>query len=155
LGFVTFASKGLTPAHYDALVKKLMGLIRSSVSCCSTPAQSMLVKAYTDPDLPAQKAAFNAIIRLRYQKTRAAVEHRRGHPKLEALPFNSGYFMSFRCHGVDAEQLRQYLLKEKQIGTIAIDSHTLRVAFSSLEEDTQEGIIEQTFSEIYAASETF
>jgi hypothetical protein len=63
--------------------------------------------------------------------------------------------MSFRCHGVDAEQLRQYLLKEKQIGTIAIDSKTLRVAFSSLEEDSHEGIIEQTFSEIYAASEKF
>ena len=38
-------------------------------------------------------------------------------------------------HRLDAELLRQTLLNESGIGTISIDSRTLRVAFSSLEED--------------------
>ena len=43
--------------------------------------------------------------------------------------------MSFHLDKIDAEELRQKLLKDSGIGTIAIDAHTLRVAFSSLEED--------------------
>ena len=64
---------------------------------------------------------------------------------LEPLPFNSGYFMSFRLSGVDAETLRQKLLQGRGIGTIAIDGKTLRVAFSSLDADK----IELVFAAIY------
>ncbi len=47
-GFLTFGCKGMTDAQYDALVKKLMGLIRSSVSCSSTPSQNLVLKALAD-----------------------------------------------------------------------------------------------------------
>ena len=47
--------------------------------------------------------------------------------------------MSFHTK-VDAEQLRQKILHEKQIGTVAIDSETLRVAFSSLEKEQVETV---------------
>src|SRR5574344_2925559 len=55
-GFLTFGCKGFTDEQYDALVKKLMGVIRSSVSCSSTPAQSMLMHAFSDPAHEEQKA---------------------------------------------------------------------------------------------------
>ena len=42
-GFITFGCKGMTEAQYDALVKKLMAAIRSSVSCASTPSQSLIL----------------------------------------------------------------------------------------------------------------
>ena len=36
---------------------------------------------------------------------------------------------------IDAEKLRQKLLNDRGIGTISIDVKTLRVAFSSLDEE--------------------
>jgi len=50
------------------------------------------------------------------------------------MPFNSGYFMSFRCDGFSAEALRKKLLNEKGIGTVSLMDRYLRVAFSSVEE---------------------
>lgn len=148
-GFLTFGCKGLTDAHYDALVKKLMGLIRSSVSCSSTPQQSILLHAFQDEQLEAQKAELRAVLERRYKLVRAFVDSH-SCTALEALPFNSGYFMSFRTKAsVDAEVLRKKLLNEKGIGTIAIDSNTLRVAFSSLDEDK----IEMVYRTVYACAE--
>jgi aspartate/methionine/tyrosine aminotransferase len=149
-GFLTFAGKGLTEAHYDALIKKLMGLIRSSVSCSTTISQSLVSKIYADPKLRAQKAEYFAMLKKRYQKVRAIVDAKKGHPVLDALPFNSGYFMSFRCKGINAETLRVKLLEERQIGTIAIDERTLRIAFSSIDEH----LLDAVYSDVYTVAES-
>ena len=133
-GFITFGCKGLTEEQYDALVKKLMGAIRSSVSCSSTPPQSLLLRAYNDPETEKQKAEFRTVLERRYKLVKQFVSSHTS-SEIASLPFNSGYFMAFHLQSVDAELLRQTLLKEQGIGTIAIDAHTLRVAFSSLEED--------------------
>ena len=58
--------------------------------------------------------------------------------------------MAFHTKTVDAEQLRQTLLKDRGIGTISIDAHTLRVAFSSLEEN----LIETVYSAIYEVADS-
>ena len=147
-GFLTFASKGLSEAHYDAIVKKLMGTIRSSVSCASTPPQTMLLKAYKDENLESQKKAFREVLERRYRKVRNFTDSHKS-CALEPLPFNSGYFMSFNLFSVNAEKLRQVLLENYGIGTIAIDEKTLRVAFSSLDEDK----IETVYSAIYKVAE--
>lgn len=147
-GFLTFGCKGYTDAQYDALVKKLMGVIRSSVSCAATPSQNLILKSFQDPNNDAEKAAFLKVLEGRYRKVRNFVDSHKC-SGLEALPFNSGYFMSFRTIGINAEDLRVKLLNEKGIGTIQIDESTLRVAFSSIEED----LIEKVYSEIYATAE--
>lgn len=147
-GFITFGEKGMGEAQYDALVKKLMGLIRSSVSCAATPSQSILLRALDDPSLAAQKEANRALLESRYRRVRAFVDSHKS-PRLAPLPFNSGYFMSFRLDGIDAERLRLRLLEADGIGTIAIDGRTLRVAFSSLDEDK----IDAVYSAIYAAAD--
>lgn len=143
-GFVTFASKNFSDEHCDALVKKLMGVIRSSVSCSATPSQSLLMQSYTDPENEAQKIAFRKILEARYRAVRHFVDSHKSNA-IETLPFNSGYFMSFRLNGIDAETLRKKLLSEKGIGTISIDSRTLRVAFSSIDENK----IESVYTDIY------
>lgn len=130
-GFLTFGGKGLTDEHYQALEKKLMGLIRSSVSCSSSPSQSIALHAFADSSTEPQKKEFRKILEERYEEVKKYVTTHTS-KNLEALPFNSGYFMSFHTK-VDAEALRQKILHEKQIGTISIDSSTLRVAFSSIE----------------------
>lgn len=148
-GFLTFGGKGLNEEHYEALTKKLMGTIRSSVSCCSTPAQSIMLRAMKEPKVEEEKLQYRQVLEARYKKVRKFVDARKGHAVLTALPFNSGYFMCFRCNGINSEDLRQKLLHDYGIGTIAIDNAHLRVAFSSIDDD----IIEHVYSTIYKAAE--
>ncbi|MBQ3838232.1 MAG: aminotransferase class I/II-fold pyridoxal phosphate-dependent enzyme, partial [Treponema sp.] len=149
-GFVTFGCKGFTKEQYQALVTKLMGTIRSSVSCSSTPPQSFLLKAMTDEseEFEEQKIEYRAVLEERYGKVRAFVNSHSS-KVVEPLPFNSGYFMSFEVKGKDAEELRKKLLHEYGIGTVSIDSHTLRVAFSSLEAEQ----IDEVYATIYKAAD--
>lgn len=143
-GFITFGCKGMTEAQYDALVKKLMAAIRSSVSCASTPAQTLIRKGYETGKLDEEKKEFRKILERRYALVRKFInEHTSS--AIEPLPFNSGYFMSFDTKKINAEELRVRLLNEKGIGTIQIDSRTLRVAFSSLDENK----IEVVYQAIY------
>ncbi|MDR2447911.1 MAG: aminotransferase class I/II-fold pyridoxal phosphate-dependent enzyme [Treponema sp.] len=135
MGFVTFGCKGMNAHHYDALVKKLMGCIRSSVSCANTPAQYLMLKTMNDPRTSAEKDACFELLQRRYRTVKNFIAVHPGHKSLYPLPFNSGYFMSFRCIGLDAETLRQTLLAKHGIGTIALGGVYLRVAFSSIEEE--------------------
>jgi aspartate/methionine/tyrosine aminotransferase len=144
-GFVTFGSKGLTPAQTDALVTKLTGSIRASVSCANTSAQHTVLRELTDSRTPGEKRDFAAMMQRRYEAVKAAVEPRKDHPVLHALPFNSGYFMCFICLGVDAEVLRKELLDKKGVGTVSLGSSCLRVAYSSLDEEK----IDAVFKIIY------
>jgi aspartate/methionine/tyrosine aminotransferase len=147
MGFLTFGSKNLSKAHYDALEKKLMGAIRSSVSCTNTSAQHLMIKAMEDSRSSAEKKRYKEILQRRYNLVKAFVSSHPGHPVLSPLPFNSGYFMSFRCK-VDAEALRQELLAKHGIGVIALGEHYIRVAFSSIDEDK----ITETDRIIYGAA---
>ena len=58
-GFITFGCKGLSDAQYEALVKKLMAAIRSSVSCAATPSQSLILKVASDGKLEEENRFFN------------------------------------------------------------------------------------------------
>jgi aspartate/methionine/tyrosine aminotransferase len=132
-GFVTFGSRGLGAEHYDALITKLTGAIRSSVSCANTPAQHIIIKALEDPRTPAEKARFQDIMQKRYNAVNEFLAKNPEHPALRPLPFNSGYFMCFRCEGINAEALRQELLYRKGIGVVALGDSCLRVAFAGLD----------------------
>jgi aspartate/methionine/tyrosine aminotransferase len=143
-GFLTFGCKNLTDAQYEALVKKLMGAIRSSVSCSATPSQTILLKAFQSGTIDEEKKEFRGILERRYRIVRNFVDTHKSE-FIRPLPFNSGYFMAFDTMKIDAEQFRQKLLHEKGIGTISIDERTLRVAFSSLDEDK----IEMVYGAIY------
>ena len=125
-GFITFGCKGLSDAQYEALVKKLMAAIRSSVSCAATPSQSLILKAASDGKLEEEKAEFRKILERRYKLVRDFVSTHES-KFIKPLPFNSGYFMSFDTMSIDAEKLRQKLLNDRGIGTISIDVKTLRV----------------------------
>ncbi len=135
MGFVTFGSAGLDEAAYEALVKKLMGAIRSSVSCSNTPAQYLMLKTMADPRTETEKAHNRSLLKKRYEAVKAFLAQNPAHPKLTPLPFNSGYFMSFRCASGGAEAIRQTLLKDHGIGTIALGDKYLRVAFASVDAD--------------------
>ena len=88
------------------------------------------------------------MLKRRYDAVRAFVDSRKS-DVLEPLPFNSGYFMSFNVKTGNAEEIRKALLKEVGIGIIQIDKNTLRVAFSSIDEDK----IESVYTSIYDVAE--
>lgn len=141
VGFITMASKGLSAPHYEALERKLMGAIRSTISSSSGLAQHLLLKVMKSPSYQKEKAAEFAQLRDRYRRLRELLSDPEtvtprdavtGKPLLEPLPFNSGYFMSFRCNSLSAEALRLALL-EKGIGVISIQDTFLRIAFASID----------------------
>jgi aspartate/methionine/tyrosine aminotransferase len=147
-GFVTLGAKGLTDGHYEALTRKLMGALRSTISNSSILAQSLILRSLEDPQRLAQKAEAGKILRERYDRAKAILSRKKS-SAIEPLPFNSGYFMSFRVMRGTAESLRKALLVGRGVGTIAINDRCLRVAFSSVDVEKLEDLYEQ----IYAAAE--
>jgi aspartate/methionine/tyrosine aminotransferase len=145
LGFITFACRSLNETHHEALIRKLMGAIRSSVSCANTPAQNLMLRAMDDPRTPGEKDQFLNLMKGRYRRVKAFIRNNPEHPVLKALPFNSGYFMCFRCEGLSAETLRQELLYKQGIGTVSLEDRYLRVAFAGIDED----MIDRVYRIIY------
>ena len=122
VGFVTLAFQGMTAEHATAIEQKLTGTIRSMVSNSSRLSQSLLLRALNDPRYEDQKRSAYHELAGRFaelQRILAAKASAGRAPMLEPLPCNSGYFMSFRCHGLSAETLRTSLL-EAGVGTISV-----------------------------------
>ena len=151
VGFITYNSKGMTEAQYEALVKKTMGAIRGNVSSCSKPAQTILLKGMQSKTYHAEKAAGVEKVGKRYQLMKQVLSKYAQETLLKPLPFNSGYFMSFVCAG-DAEQLRTYLLDTYGVGTISIKNVYLRLAFSSTDLEEIEDLVAIVYK---AAKEVF
>ena len=144
-GFVTFGSKGLDDKHYSALVTKLMGAIRASVSCANSPAQYFIIKALEDKRSAGEKTRFQDMLQKRYNRIKKFIAETPRCAAINPMPFNSGYFMSFECSGISAEKLRQELLEKHGIGVVALGETCLRVAFSSLDEEQ----IDHVYGTIY------
>lgn len=132
-GFITYAGKALDEAAISVLEKKTMGSIRSTVSTCSTISQNIILKGMRSITYHQEKAAVAAKMKGRYMQVRRAVDAMPDDVPLIALPFNSGYFMTFVVKKIGAENLRKYLLEHYGIGTISIGEKYLRVAFSSVD----------------------
>jgi aspartate/methionine/tyrosine aminotransferase len=147
VGFLTYGVQGGTPALYEALEAKTGGAIRGNISNSSNPAQSLLVRSWTSGDYDAEKRAKYELLRRRYETVRGVLA---AHPEYaEAfvpLPFNSGYFMCIRPLEVDAEAVRQVLLKDYSTGTINFGG-VLRIAFSA----TPTAKLPRLFENVYRA----
>ena len=69
---------------------------------------------FEDKNNDAEKLAFRKILEKRYRLVRNFVDTHKS-DAIEAMPFNSGYFMSFKMNGINAEQLRKKLLSESDL----------------------------------------
>jgi hypothetical protein len=80
-------------------------------------------------------------MRERYRLVQRALElYGSTEARLCPLPFNSGYFFSFRCVR-DARILRIYLLETYGVGTVSIGEQYLRVAYSSVDRESIERFV--------------
>lgn len=140
VGFVTYG--GLSEATLAALEQKTMGIIRATISSGPHPSQTFVLKALRAPEFEAQKAEKFAIMKARANKVKQLLDSGKYGSDLPYYPFNSGYFMCLKLD-VDAEAVRQRLLSEYSIGTIALGGTDLRVAFSCIEEHQLEDLFDK------------
>lgn len=133
VGFITFGARGIEDRHYAALERKCAGLIRGSISNSNRLGQSLVLRGIMDPNYSQAKESARKVLKKRYEKVRELVDGFDRETPLEPLPFNSGYLMTFRVVGKDAEKLRLLLLEKYGVGTISIQSSYLRIAYSSVD----------------------
>jgi aspartate/methionine/tyrosine aminotransferase len=150
VGFLTYGVKGGSASLYEALESKTGGAIRGNISNTSNPAQSLLVRSWLSGEYEAEKQQKYDLLKRRYQAVREILN---AHPEYAEhfvpLPFNSGYFMCVRPLHVDAEALRQTLLREYSTGVINFGG-VLRIAFSA----TPTAKLPKLFENLYQAAKT-
>jgi aspartate/methionine/tyrosine aminotransferase len=145
IAFVTFGCKGMTDEQYDALDKKMLGMIRASVSNCDHPGQSLLVHAMQSATYQKDKDAVFTEMNERYKVLKETLRsYVDKYDLLKPYPFNSGYFMAFSCKG-SAEALRKHLLDDYHIGCINIADKTLRLAYCSVPKEQIPGLVRLVF----------
>lgn len=132
VGFIMFAFKGATEPQLKALESKAAGNVRSAISNSSSIGQNLSVAAYCDPGYARQKREKYNVLKRRYAEIRRILKR---HPEyaesFSAMPFNSGYFMCVKPHGVDAESVRRRLIDHYSTGTIVL-SGLIRLAYSTI-----------------------
>ena len=150
VGFITYGVKNGTAEAYTALEQKTAGIIRSTISNVSHPGQSIVLKAITSPEFRKQQAEKVAILRRRFEVTKAEVTKAEYADAWDIYPFNSGYFMCVRVKGTTSEAARQQLLA-RGVGAIALGQTELRVAFSCVTEDKLPAVFAAAAEAIRAA----
>ncbi|MFB3881947.1 MAG: aminotransferase class I/II-fold pyridoxal phosphate-dependent enzyme [Armatimonadota bacterium] len=135
MGMLTFSAHAEASADelYRALEQKAAGAIRSAISNCSQPAQSVLLKALNSEAIAAEQRQKRAVLQSRAEEARRVLSSPEFADVWETYPFNAGYFMCLRLKHVGAEAYRKHLLDRYGIGVIADGDHDIRVAFSAVE----------------------
>jgi len=141
VGFITYG--GASEATLAALEQKTLGIIRATISSGPHPSQTFVLDALKSPAFEAQKAEKFAIMKGRANKVKQLLDSGKYGDEWEYYPFNSGYFMCLKLKHADAEAVRQRLLAEYGVGTIALGATDLRVAFSCIEEPQLEDLFDR------------
>lgn len=142
VGFLTFGHAAQDADVYRALETKTGACIRSAISNCSRPAQSILLDMMQGEDYRTERQEKFAILRDRALKVKSVVHDPQYADCWQVYPFNSGYFMCLRVKGVSSEAVRQRALAQYGTGIIAIGHSDLRIAFSCVDLDQIDGIFE-------------
>ncbi len=133
VGFLTFGALGLTEDHFEAINQKVLGTIRTTISSSSRVGQTLLYRELSSLVYHGIKEKYAKVLAERFKTVKAILETRETGKSLRALPFNSGYFMTFELARGSSEDLRRQLLKNEGIGTIALNEKYLRIAYSSVD----------------------
>jgi aspartate/methionine/tyrosine aminotransferase len=149
IGFMTFGvgGPGDKKKIYSALEAKTAGAIRADASNMSHLGQSLLYRAYQDPEYWPEKQQKNDVLRSRYETVTQAVQADAYGQAFQPLPYNSGYFMCLRLKTADPEAVRKKLLAQYDTGVISVEPDMIRVAFSA----TPNKLIPELFENIYQA----
>ena len=137
VAFITF---GLGEAAMQPIEQKFSGLIRANTSGASQVSQTLILEAMKAKDYAEQKQRNYEILRRRALKVQKVASDSRYIKLWEVYPSHAGYFTCLNLKSANAELVRQKLLDEHGIGTIALGETGLRVAYSCLEESDIEAV---------------
>lgn len=133
---VGFLTHTVTGTGETALLSKLKTVVRGTVGCASGPAMAMVQRALLDPNLEHDIAERRALLADRYQVLKSALGSL-DPSKVTIHPFNSAFFVFLELvPGIDAEAVRQRLLRESSVGAIAFRAeNAIRLAYCSIHRD--------------------
>ncbi|HJV47326.1 MAG TPA: aminotransferase class I/II-fold pyridoxal phosphate-dependent enzyme [Bacillota bacterium] len=132
VGFITYASP--SSVVLDALEQKTKGIIRGTISSSSHLSQTVIARSLESEAFNLEKQQKFNLMKQRALKVKAVLADEKYKEYWSYYPFNSGYFMCLKLKDINAEQLRIHLLDHYGVGTVAINSTDLRIAFSCVEE---------------------
>ena len=138
VGFLTFAFEDEV---ISGIEEKLSGIIRTNTSGAAQLSQSIILKAMKTPGYEAQKQRNFEILKARADKAKQIVTDEKYADLWEVYPSHAGYFICLSLKSCDAETVRQTLIHEFGIGTIALGERDLRIAYSCLEEEEIDVVI--------------
>ncbi|MEM9174626.1 MAG: aminotransferase class I/II-fold pyridoxal phosphate-dependent enzyme [Myxococcota bacterium] len=155
-GFITFGPGRADSAAEvcEALDAKTRGAIRGGISNVPQLSQTLVERTLANPDLQKERDEKCETLRVRAERVFEVANREAYKDAWSVYPFNSGYFMLVKVHGVDAEQLRVHLLDEHQVGLIATSATDIRVAFSCLDANDVEPLfaaLHQAIGELKAS----
>lgn len=148
---VGFMSFGLGETAMQPLEQKFSGLIRANTSGASQVSQTLILEAMKAPGHADEKQHNYETLKARAVKTKEIASDARYAKLWEVYPSHAGYFMCLNLKSANAEMVRQQLLKEHGIGTIALGETELRVAYSCLAESDIETVF-KTIAEVIEKS---
>lgn len=145
VGFITYAVRGGDAEMYAALESKTAGAVRGNISNAPNISQSLLLKAFEDPQYHQQKEAKYLVMKERYLAVKEALKNEKYDEVFKALPYNSGYFMCVQlAEGIDGEQLRRLLIEKYSIGIINLNN-VIRIAFAAVAAKDMPALFEGLF----------
>lgn len=144
VGFLTF---GLSNDVMQSIEQKLSGLIRANTSGAAQVSQTLILEAMKSADYVKQKQRNFEILRTRALKVQQVTKDFQYANLWDVYPNHAGYFICLSLKSGNAESVRQVLLNEHGIGTIALSENELRVAYSCIDEKD----IEDVFNKIALA----
>jgi len=147
VGFITYASPN--SVILNALEQKTTGLIRGTISSSSHLSQTVILRSLQSQEFEQEKQQKFQLMERRAKKVKEVLNQEEYDKYWSYYPFNSGYFMCLQLKQINADALRMHLLNQYGVGTVAINSTDLRVAFSCVEEHE----IEELFNLIYKGAE--
>lgn len=130
---VAFLTFGLGMATMQPLEQKVSGLIRANTSGASQVSQTLILEAMNAPGYAEQKRRNYETLKRRAVKVKEVASDSRYAKLWEIYPSHAGYFTCLNLKSGNAEVVRQTLLDDHGIGTIALGETGLRVAYSCLE----------------------
>ncbi len=137
VGFLTF---GTSKEAAEILVDKSMSLVRSGIGSPVGISQYLMEEELEDPRHDASFETMRQILERRYRILKDAVS--KPTEQWTVYPFNAGCFCLLELRaGLNAEDIRQRLIKDESVGVVNQGDKHIRLAFCSITEEAIEPLV--------------
>ncbi len=140
-GRVAFLHFGLDPAAGEILVDKCKGLIRAGIGGTVGLSQVLTEVELADPRHAGEFERVRATLERRCRRLKEVLAQPTRNWKV--FPFNAGCFCLLELReGLNAEEVRQRMIREESVGVVSQGDRCIRLAFCSLKEEAIQPLVE-------------